>query len=70
MIAQTLLKNINTQIKKEKSPLVILSLDQWQQIEDVISELASPQLLKSIREARKDYKKAKSYKELRKNLLK
>ncbi|OHB21696.1 MAG: hypothetical protein A2939_04910 [Parcubacteria group bacterium RIFCSPLOWO2_01_FULL_48_18] len=70
MTTQTLLKNINIQIKKERSPLVVLSLNQWQQIEDIISELSSPQLLESIREARKDYKKAKTYRELRKSLLK
>jgi PHD/YefM family antitoxin component YafN of YafNO toxin-antitoxin module len=67
---QALLKSIDSKIKKSKSPFVVLPLEEWQQIEDVICELFSPQLLKSIRESRKSYKKAKSYKEIRKSLLK
>lgn len=59
MTTQTLLKNIETKIKKGKSPLVVLSLSEWQQIEDVINELSSPQLLKSMTQARDDYKKGK-----------
>lgn len=60
MTTQTLLKNIETKIKKSKSPLVVLSLSEWQQIEDVINELSSPQLLKSMTRARDDYKKGKT----------
>lgn len=60
MTTQTLLKNIDTQIKKGKSPLVILSLEEWRQIEDIISELSSPRLLKNISKARQDYKKGRA----------
>lgn len=56
MTTQTLLKNIESKIKNGKSPLVVLSLAEWQQIEDIINELSSPQLLKSISQARDDYK--------------
>ncbi|MBI4087268.1 MAG: hypothetical protein HY434_00345 [Candidatus Liptonbacteria bacterium] len=60
MSTQTLLKNIETKIKKSNSPLVVLSLAEWRQIEDVIRELSSPRLLESIEDARNDYKKGKA----------
>ena len=60
MTTQALLKNIDTQIKKGKSPLVVLSLEEWRQIEDIIGELSSPRLLKSIKKARQDYKKGRA----------
>jgi len=59
MTTQTLLKNIDTQIKKGKSPLVILTLEEWRQVEDIINELSSPRLLKSINKARQSYKKGR-----------
>lgn len=60
MSTQTVLKNINAQIKKSKSPVVVLSLKEWQHIEDVIRELSSPKLLKTVTQAREDYKKGKA----------
>ena len=70
MTTQALLRNIELQIKKDKSPLVVLPLEQWEQIEDILSELSSPQLLKSIGTARKGISKAKAYRDIRKTLLK
>ena len=62
------MRNIGLQIKRGNSPLVVLPLEEWQRIEDVISELSAPKLLKSIDRARKDYKngKAVSFKTTRK----
>ena len=60
MSTQTLLKKIEAKIKKGSSPKVVLSLAEWHQIEDIIRELSSPQLVKSIQAARNDYKKGKA----------
>lgn len=57
---QTLLKNFESQIKKSKSPLVIMSLEEWHQIEDILEEASSPRLIKDIKKARDDYKKGKA----------
>lgn len=42
-------------IKYGKKPEVHLSLEDWRQIQDIILELSSPKLLKSIKKAREDY---------------
>lgn len=42
-------------IKSGPQPEVVLSLLDWRLIEDMILELSSPQLIKSIRKAREDY---------------
>ena len=70
MTTQALLRNIELQIKRDKSPFVVLPLEKWEQIEDILSELSSPRLLKSIKSARLGVTKAKAYKDVRKALLK
>lgn len=60
MTTQALFKKVDAEIKRGKSPLVVLSLEEWRQIEDIISELSSPQLLKSVARARLDYKKGRA----------
>ncbi|OGM99357.1 MAG: hypothetical protein A2817_01615 [Candidatus Yanofskybacteria bacterium RIFCSPHIGHO2_01_FULL_39_8b] len=60
MTNQALIKSIESRIKQGQSPLVILSLEEWHQIEDIIEELSSPRLLKDIKKARDDYKKRKA----------
>jgi hypothetical protein len=60
MTSNSLLKNIKTQIAKGKSPLVVLPLEEWQKVEDVLEELSSPMLQKTISKAREDYKKGKA----------
>ena len=70
MTTQTLVKNIGDRIKREHSSKVVLSLPQWQQIEDIVLEFSSPELLKSIKISRQEYKEAKSYLTLRKRLTK
>ena len=37
-----------------------MSLEEWHQIEDILEELSSPQLLKNVKKARDDYKKGKA----------
>ena len=61
MTKQALLEKIERRIKIEKKPIsrVSLSLEDWQLIKEIILELASPTLLKSIEKARGDYKKGK-----------
>lgn len=61
MTKQALLEKIERRIKIEKKPIsrVSLSLEDWQLIKDIILELASPILLKSVEKARGDYKKGK-----------
>lgn len=56
---QALLKNLESQIKKNRSPVVVMSLDEWHQIEDLIEELSSPKLLEDIKKSRDDYKKGR-----------
>lgn len=70
MTTQTMIKNIGARIKREHSSAVVLSLPQWQQIEDIVLEFSSPELLKSIKISRQEYSKAKSYLSLRKQLVK
>ena len=70
MTTQALLRNIESQIKRDKSPLVVLPLEQWEQIEDILSELSSPRLLKSIKSTRLGVAKARAYKDIRKTLFK
>ncbi len=60
MVNQALIKNIESRIKQGQSPLVILSLEEWHQIEDIIEELSSPKLLQDIKKARDEYKKGKA----------
>lgn len=57
MINRALIQDIEFRIKKSQSPLVIMSLEEWRQIEDIIEELSSSKLLKDIKKARNDYKK-------------
>lgn len=56
----SVLEKIDHRILKGKTPLVVLPLEEWKIIEDIISEISSPNLLKSIAKARKDYKKSKT----------
>jgi len=56
----TVLDKIESRVIKGKEPLVVLSLRDWKIIEDVIYETSSPQLLKSIEESRRAYKKGKA----------
>lgn len=53
-----------------KKPFVRLPLTLWEQLEDILEELSSPKLLRSIRSARKDYKIGRgiSYEKLREGL--
>ena len=57
MTTQTLIKNIGARIKRDRTSEVVLSLPQWQQIEDIVLEFSSPELLKSIKISRQEYKK-------------
>lgn len=61
MSKQALLERIEKRIKVTKGPkpLVTLTLPDWEAVQDMVLELASPQLLKGIEQARKDYKKHK-----------
>jgi len=54
------LEKIEHRVFKGKTPFVILPLEEWKIIEDIISEISSPNLIKSISKARKDYKKGKA----------
>ena len=54
------LEKIEHRVLKGKTPLVVLPLEDWKIIEDIISEISSPNLLKGITKARKDYKKGKA----------
>lgn len=54
------LEKIEHRVIKGKTPFVVLPLEEWKIIEDIISEISSPNLLKSIAKARKDYKKSKT----------
>lgn len=56
----SVLEKIEHRILKGRTPLVVLPLEEWKIIEDIISEISSPKLLKSINQARKDYKKGKA----------
>lgn len=51
-----------------KKPFVRLSLALWEQLEDILEELSSPRLLRSIRSVRKEYKMGRviPYERLRK----
>ncbi len=70
MTMQTLIKNIGARIRREQTSEVVLSLPQWQQIEDIVLEFSSPELLKSLKRSRQDYQKAKPYLSIRKKLIK
>ncbi len=61
MTNQALLEKIEKRLKvtKGQQPSVILPLNDWQLVEDMILELSSPRLAKSILRARSDYKKNK-----------
>lgn len=64
MSKQALLEKIEKRIKVTNGakPLVTLALPDWEAVQDMILELASPKLLKSIAQARKNYKnKGKEY---------
>lgn len=60
MTTQALIKNIETRMKKNQLPLVIMSLEEWHQIEDIMEELSSPTLIKDVKKARSDYKKGRA----------
>ncbi|MBI2674661.1 MAG: hypothetical protein HYX22_02920 [Candidatus Yanofskybacteria bacterium] len=47
-------------MKKNQLPLVIMSLEEWHQIEDIMEELSSPTLIKDVKKARSDYKKGRA----------
>lgn len=57
-------------IRSGRMPVVVLPLEQWEQIEDIIHELASPKLLKSIAVGRtaKNAGRAVSYRSVRRSL--
>ena len=59
MATQTLFRQIEKRVKitRGKRPSVVLSLPDWEIIEDIILELSSPKLLREIQLARQDYKK-------------
>ncbi len=61
MSNKILLERIEKRIKitKEKKSSVILSLSDWEAIEDMIMELSSPKLLESIKKPVRIIKKAK-----------
>lgn len=55
----TLVKDITgkvSHVKSRQAPFVVLPLEQWEQIEDILEELASPALVKSIVAGRAAYK--------------
>lgn len=54
------LEKIEHRVLRGKTPLVVLPLEEWKIIEDIISEISSPNLLRSIAKARKDYKRGKA----------
>ncbi len=60
MTTQALVKNIETRMKKNQLPLVVMSLEEWHQIEDIMEELSSSKLIKYIKKARNDYKKGRA----------
>ena len=61
MNKQAILEKIEERIKvgRGQQPSVTLSLNDWQLIEDMILELSSPKLLKSIEKSRQDYRNKK-----------
>lgn len=61
MSKQAILEKIEQRIKVVggRQPAVTLSLKDWQLVEDMILELSSPKLLKSIVKSRKDYENKK-----------
>ena len=69
----TLVKDITTNVAHVKSgqtPFVVLPLEQWEQIEDMLGEIASPTLARSIVAGRVAYKagRAVPYDRVRKSL--
>lgn len=69
----TLVKNITgkvSYVKGGQTPFVVLPLEQWERIEDVLEELASPALVKSIVAGRAAYKAGRviPYDRVRKSL--
>lgn len=55
----TLIRDITgkvSHIKNGQAPFVVLPLEQWDQIQDILEELASPTLVKSIVAGRTAYK--------------
>ncbi|OGY64259.1 MAG: hypothetical protein A3I89_03385 [Candidatus Harrisonbacteria bacterium RIFCSPLOWO2_02_FULL_41_11] len=61
MSKQAILEKIEQRIKVVggRQPAVTLSLQDWQLVEDMILELSSSKLLKSIEKSRKDYENKK-----------
>ena len=61
MTKQAILEKIEKRIKIKTGtkPEVILSLTDWQLIEDIILELSSTKLMKSVKKAREYYQKNK-----------
>ena len=61
MSKQAILEKIEQRIKVVggSQPAVTLSLQDWQLVEDMILELSSSKLLKSIEKSRKDYENKK-----------
>ena len=69
----TLVKDIASKVAHVKSgqiPFVVLPLEQWEQIEDMLKELASPALARSIAAGRVAYKAGRAipYDRVRKTL--
>jgi PHD/YefM family antitoxin component YafN of YafNO toxin-antitoxin module len=69
----TLLKDISkkrSMMKSGATPFVVLPLEQWEQIEDILEELGSPKLVKSIVEERAAYHAGRTipYERIRKTL--
>lgn len=69
----TLVKDITGKVSHVTSgttPFVVLPLEQWDQIQDMLEELASPALVKSIAEGRAAYKAGHAipYERVRKSL--
>jgi len=60
MTTQALVKNIEARMKKNQLPLVVMSLEEWHQIEDIMEELSSPKLIKDVQKARNDYKSGRA----------
>lgn len=59
MTKQAVIERIseNVKISGGPRPKVTLSLGDWELIQDLVLELSSPNLTKSVKRAREDYKK-------------
>lgn len=59
MTRQAIIERLNKGIKVSRGnqPRVSLSLKDWETVQDLVLELSSPNLMKSIEKARSDYRK-------------